>query len=653
MATGKQDVTIGLGVDDKTKAGLNSAQKNIKKTGKEVNKLADKFRNMARATAAVEGPLGGTAGRLSSIAAVMGSVNLKMVAFGITTAALSAVMVSSLKAFSRWESQTLKVNQLLNQTGYAAGITADEIEQMSIRIGRDTLASADDVRSASAVLLSFKSVGEDAFGRTLVVASDLAAITGQDLKQSVIQLGKALDDPATGMSALRRSGISFTNTQKDMIVAMKESGDVAGAQAATLALLEGQLGGAGKAAGSGLAGAADLVSENWNLMLVNLAKTGSAKFAQASLESLGNVLEWVTYLVGKNSDEHAKRTSYVIASNEAHDELIRLTEKQNKTAGDISEITRLAATRDMLQGQIRLIDEKFEKEKQIAREKSKLQKKIMSDQQAEDNANKKKADNKKAFDKDSAKESKFGDKLSAEAEKLRVSLLSKTEQEYLYFSESKTRLDRALEENLISQEEHDDATLANKYSLRQKLIAIDVKSAEDSVKIKDEENKEKEKADKDFWKNMESFGYARSKKLFKMGQVASIANAVMEGHASAMSAYKVGMKTGPWTAVAYAAASTIATGIKIQKIKSASPPGKMMGGSVIGGRDYLVGEAGAEVFTPATSGSIINNKTLNSYGGASNNVNLVVNNYGDPAKLPETIIETVQDWMNESGVRFS
>jgi hypothetical protein len=38
-----------------------------------------------------------------------------------------------------------------------------------------------------------------------------------DMKSSAIQLGKALNDPIKGITALSRVGVSFTQQQKDQI----------------------------------------------------------------------------------------------------------------------------------------------------------------------------------------------------------------------------------------------------------------------------------------------------------------------------------------------------------------------------------------------------------------------------------------------------
>ena len=45
------------------------------------------------------------------------------------------------------------------------------------------------------------------------------------------------------------------------------------------------------------------------------------------------------------------------------------------------------------------------------------------------------------------------------------------------------------------------------------------------------------------------------------------------------------------------------------------PPGKAQGGAVVGGKSYMVGEKGPELFTPGKSGQVNPNSTV---GGSTN-----------------------------------
>jgi hypothetical protein len=97
-------------------------------------------------------------------------------------------------------------------------------------------------------------IGKDVFPAATETVLDMSQALGQDLKTSSVQLGKALNDPIKGITALSRVGVSFTDEQKDMIRTMVEAGDVAGAQAVILGELQKEFGGAARAAGETFAG---------------------------------------------------------------------------------------------------------------------------------------------------------------------------------------------------------------------------------------------------------------------------------------------------------------------------------------------------------------------------------------------------------------
>ena len=136
---------------------------------------------------------------------------------------------------------------MLKATGDASGLTAGEIANFAEEMEAATLASAESVMDAASILATFRSVAGDTFTRALRLAQDLAAVFGQDLRGSAVQLGKALEDPVEGINALRRVGVSFTASQRDLIASLVETGQTAAAQKVILDALEQQVGGAGAA----------------------------------------------------------------------------------------------------------------------------------------------------------------------------------------------------------------------------------------------------------------------------------------------------------------------------------------------------------------------------------------------------------------------
>jgi len=653
----KETITIGINAKDKSGRVLKQTKKNLDKTSKAATGLAARFRNVARATVIMEGPLGGTAGRMSAMATMMGNVSLGAIGFGLAITASTAVLVAAGKEYAKFESATLKINQLLERTGGAAGLTADEIEVMSRRIGKDTLSSASDVREASAVLLSFKGIGVDAFERTMVMASDMAAVTGQDLKQSVIQLGKALEDPATNMSTLRRNGVSFTNSQKAVIVAMKESGDAAGAQAAMFDLLEGQMGGAGKAAGGGLAGAADLVAENWSLMLIEFGKSGPGQAATAALNSLGRALEWVSYLLTSDNDLQKQRFQLMDQIKSKTEELTRLAQDKTPNAGKIRQIQLLATERQALIDRKDTLQATAQAEIDAARVRGAAVQeendKVAASEMAAEAASKKRKEEAKAYEKADAGADKFVDNLLKEEEKFATSLLTKEMQESTHYANRLLKLQEFNELKYLTDEEADAAALVARQLYDQKITEI-TKTEKDKRDSDTKKRKEMElAATQTALGDIAGMMSGSSKKLFKVGKAAAIANALIN-------TYQAVTKTMASTPYPFNIPLAIAQGaagmVNVQKIKSQKMAAKEHGGSVIGGRSYLVGEKGPELFTPPRTGQVINNSTTSSLGGATNNINVtVVNDTGEEfiERNAVKIWDSIVDKMNEEGMRFA
>jgi hypothetical protein len=120
----------------------------------------------------------------------------------------------------------------------------------------------DAILSGENLLLTFKNIGASVFPDATTAMLDMSTAMGQDLKSSAIQIGKALNDPITGMSALQRVGVTFTEEQKDVVEAMMKTGDIVGAQKIILEELRSEFGGSAEAAGSTFAGQLDILKNS-------------------------------------------------------------------------------------------------------------------------------------------------------------------------------------------------------------------------------------------------------------------------------------------------------------------------------------------------------------------------------------------------------
>lgn len=148
--------------------------------------------------------------------------------------------------------------QVIKSTGGAAGVSAEQVGRLASSISNMTGIDDEAIQSGANLLLTFTNLrneagkGNDVFNQATATITDMSAALGTDLKGSAIQVGKALNDPVKGITALTRVGVSFTEQQKAQIEAMVASGNTLGAQKLILKELNKEFGGA--AAASSTAG---------------------------------------------------------------------------------------------------------------------------------------------------------------------------------------------------------------------------------------------------------------------------------------------------------------------------------------------------------------------------------------------------------------
>ncbi|MCG8506163.1 MAG: hypothetical protein MI755_16285 [Sphingomonadales bacterium] len=252
------------------------------------------------------GPLSGVAARITGLGVLMRNVGVAggLMAGGFAASTLGAS--KSLSVLADYEQQMFRVEAVLRATDEASGQTVAGIDAFAKRLGRATLTSATEVRAAAGALATFKSVSEDAFRETLGLAQDLSAVFSQDLRQSTVQLGKALEDPLRGLTALRRVGVSFGATQRELIESFVEAGDEAAAQRVILDTLQQQVGGSGEAEAAGLAGSYDSLKEAIHDFGVELSESSLlAAGAKSVLDSLTESVDSLTFSLTPEADVEA------------------------------------------------------------------------------------------------------------------------------------------------------------------------------------------------------------------------------------------------------------------------------------------------------------------------------------------------------------
>ena len=121
--------------------------------------------------------------------------------------------------------------------------------------------------------------------------------------------------------------------------------------------------------------------------------------------------------------------------------------------------------------------------------------------------------------------------------------------------------------------------------------------------------------------------------LFSISKSFQIAESLINLHAAVMKAMNDPTAVTPAQKFANMAAVASQGAAVLNQLKSVTISGaRASGGYVGGGRTYLVGEKGPELFTPGASGQITSNSNLNKALGGSSNKTVVINqtnNFGD------------------------
>ncbi len=194
----------------------------------------------------------------------------------------------ALNTFADREADLKVLSAQLTRIGAGGSKQIDELKAAADRLGDATLFSQDDFIQSFNILTSFRAIAVESFTDVSTVAADIAQVMGSDVKSATVQLAKALEDPKRGLTALSRSGITFNETQTETIKKLVDSGSLLDAQALILETIKGQYEGAATAAGTGFAGAQDLLAENTRDLTEALGKGLEPAAAAVTFRREGN-----------------------------------------------------------------------------------------------------------------------------------------------------------------------------------------------------------------------------------------------------------------------------------------------------------------------------------------------------------------------------
>jgi hypothetical protein len=169
-----------------------------------------------------------------------------------------AVLATQLKAgSSSLQAQALVSAQTaaaIKSTGAAAKVTTTQVEALASALEDKTNIDNKTVQSGANLLLTFTRIrnetgkGNKIFDQSVEVLTDMSVAMKTDMKSGAIQLGKALNDPLKGITALTRVGVTFDASQKKRIAQFVKEGKIVEAQKIILAELNREFGGSAAAA---------------------------------------------------------------------------------------------------------------------------------------------------------------------------------------------------------------------------------------------------------------------------------------------------------------------------------------------------------------------------------------------------------------------
>jgi len=180
-------------------------------------------------------------------------------AFVPATAGLAALGAAATKFINAGE-EAATSNARIRQVADSMGLFGDQTAAVTDKLVKQANATArltgvdqNQIKASQALLLTFGELAASAdatggaFDRATQLTIDMAAAGFGSATDNAKQLGKALNDPIKGISALSRSGITFTDQQKEQIRTLVESGRQFEAQDMILKAIERQVGGTAEA----------------------------------------------------------------------------------------------------------------------------------------------------------------------------------------------------------------------------------------------------------------------------------------------------------------------------------------------------------------------------------------------------------------------
>jgi len=338
MADEELKVKITVEGGDKAKDAVDGLSKSSSGLAGELTKLipgasqaTNSLTNMGGIVKTLAPTLGvsteAAAGLSTSLIAMAGPIAAVIAVVGIATVAITGMSKAFAFAMERAEEAQkveVQLEAVIKSTGGAAGVTAEQIISLAQNLSALSGVEDDVIIASSNILLTFTQIGKDVFPKVQETALDLSQAFGMDLQSASVMLGKALQDPATGMTALTRVGVTFSEEMKAAAQSMVDNGQIARAQGMILEEVARQVGGSAAAMGGTVAGESSKIK--------NLIGNMGEDFGKAFLPLKGDLLVIVREFLTQVS--HSLQPAMALLRNEVRQFQMVLRDPEMKKAID-------------------------------------------------------------------------------------------------------------------------------------------------------------------------------------------------------------------------------------------------------------------------------------------------------------------------------
>lgn len=178
-----------------------------------------------------------------------------------------------------------RLEAVLKATDQQYKYTTRDIKEYASALQQQTRFADDAIESAAQLLVATKKFSKEGLERTLDLSADLAEAMGTDITSAAQTLSKALQEPGEGLARLKTIGVTFTDTEENMIKSLRDAGDELSAQQVILDRVEQAYGGVAKSIGSIDTSTLDKIGKVWSDIKEDLGNIFT--------NTLGPVFDWI------------------------------------------------------------------------------------------------------------------------------------------------------------------------------------------------------------------------------------------------------------------------------------------------------------------------------------------------------------------------